>query len=287
MRTDIVPLIGIMTLAFVTPAVAGTVNLSFDTVADGANTVTVQGYLDGQAAGLGTTVKITDDAGTSGIASRMYTGDNHVVGPVGTNGKVTPITLGTTDGAKGVNTDVPRAGAAQDQSYAGTNDTFLYTSNGTYLTLTFGAPVTLVSFDWEIFPDASCTKLGTNCGTNNANLADFKFSVNNGAPTQTFGIAPSAGWFPNSFCGSDVTYPNCPATGRGNRAETAPQLIGTYTTPINGVTSLTFADWPAAIGIDNVKVSRPSPPSQVPLPGALTMVAAGMALLTWRVFRKA
>jgi PEP-CTERM motif len=44
---------------------------------------------------------------------------------------------------------------------------------------------------------------------------------------------------------------------------------------------IVFSDWPAAIGIDNVKISR----TEVPQPTALMLVALGGALLGWRLRR--
>jgi hypothetical protein len=183
---------------------------------------------------------------------------------------------------------IPRAGSQTTQGGpAGTNDTFIKTNtaNGTdTITVTFTTPVTLVSFDWEILPDGSCAQP---C----ANRPDFKFVVNsNAVPTfHYFGVDPGSAQNSqpsNGALGGGLTYSHFIASGAG--IELAPQLIGTYVAPgsgIAGVTRLDFIDWPVAIAIDNLKVNTPPPPTRVPQPSAMMMLALGGALLGWKLRR--
>jgi hypothetical protein len=276
MKTRIGALVGFFVM-LTAPVHAATFTFDFNSLADGAANGTVDTYMKGVLPG-------TSIAGS--VASKTYTGDDHVVGPTDATGVFHPVTLGTTDHALGTTIDpssVPRAGAQTSQGGgAGTNDTFIMTKSGTNLiggndalTITFSSAVTLVSFDWEIFPDGSCPS-PSNCGAGGANRPDLKLFVN-GSAVSTFtasGINPgTAGTFTRSF---------------SMAAETAPQAIGTYTPGggIPGVTRLDFVDWPAAIAIDNLKVNTPPPPpTRVPQPSAMMMLALGGALLGWKLRR--
>lgn len=97
-----------------------------------------------------------------------------------------------------------------------------------------------IAFDFEIFPDNSCTSLtGNNCGGNgNPNTPDLKVSAGSTLiDTYLAGTPTSPGY---------VHSPNSGVT----LDETAPQEIGSASLSIpGGTTELTFADWPAAIGI--------------------------------------
>jgi hypothetical protein len=62
-----------------------------------------------------------------------------------------------------------------------------------------------------------------------------------------------------------------PASGSGT--ETAPQFLGQSGTLTfkSGVTKLEFVDWPATIGIDNLKITTTTPE-----PATMTLLGVGM-----------
>src|SRR5690348_10926731 len=60
--------------------------------------------------------------------------------------------------------------------------------------------------------------------------------------------------------------------------EAAPQLLGTFSMSLSGVTTIQFVDWPQRIGIDNLVLRT------VPEPGSLALLAGG--LLGWGFFRR-
>jgi hypothetical protein len=84
-----------------------------------------------------------------------------------------------------------------------------------------------------------------------------------------------------------VDSPSGSAT-TGHNPETAPQLIGSADLTIPaGDTELTFADWPAAIGIDNLVLTTGactpgtagcSTNTPVPEPGTMPLLSASVAL---------
>jgi len=238
-------------------------------------------YMDGVLPG--TTV-------SGATASKSYTGDNHVVGPV-SNGNVVPVTLGSTDNgaagqgiANGNTGDAPRAGAPTTQGSIGTNDAFIYTFNSNSIVITFPVAVTLKSFDWEVFPNSTCKAYNTNCGTpTNANLPDIDVQVNGVSIFKVFGVDPGTNnTFPNSRCGTATNTVACSSTPNSH-PEDAPQLIGTWTGSINigAGQTLAFIDWPAAVGIDRLTVT-----TRVPLPGALSLFGIGLMALGWATRRK-
>src|SRR5262249_48744373 len=160
-----------------TEAPAQAITYTFDTLADGASNGTVQTYLRSSIPG-------TNVYGS--VAEKGSTGDGHVLGP---GSPVTPITLGTSNGAQGNSTDLPHLNGAGALYY----DTFLKTSGSTddlEIKIVFPYQVKIVSFDWEIFPDATCPSM-TNCG-GGANLPDLTFKVDGTQIFTYFGVAPTA-----------------------------------------------------------------------------------------------
>jgi len=205
--------------------------------------VTVSGLTAGGTAGGGVAVDQT------------YTGDGHVVGPGGAS-----LTLGNSNGATSNSSTTP---GAYDSFISNTADPEgsngpAQLSQGILITFSHGVSLTgTFSFDLEIFPDASCP---SSCGT----PPDLKFAVN-GTTLQTYlGVVPS----------------NPGADGNSTRSpmmttETAPQYIG-VSVPITltNATSLSFMDWPATIGVDNLRlVTTPEPKGEVFLLGMLALVA--------------
>jgi hypothetical protein len=238
------------------PVDATTFTFDFNSLADGASNGTIQTYMQGVLSG--TTI-------SGAAASKTWTGDNHVVGPV-SGSTVTMITLGTSDGAIGNNTDL---------SHGLPNDTFitsqfLTTPPPTTITINFSSPVNLVGFDWEIFPNDSCQSAP--CGSNTPDLT-FKINGTEVAGSPFLGVAP----------GSNSTYLHSLASGSVNN-ELALQRIGRYAVGANGVSQLVFIDWPVAIGIDNLEVNdNPVPPTgEVPEPSTLLLLGAALVGLAAR-----
>jgi hypothetical protein len=226
-----------LALSFAASAHASSVVFTFNTLSPSAgdNSAAVATYMDGLL-GCANCVTVTGAA-----TDQTYNGDGHVVGPG--NGS-TSLTLGTTDGAT-----VSNSNSILNAGY----DTFLSNTankNGTnqisqQIIMTFAPGWALngnISFDYEIFPDASGTTL---------NPPDLTFNAWNGGSllqTKTFlGVVPGTG---------PIGSTHSPVSAN----ETSPQLIGTYSTgPLTNVTELDFIDWPATIGIDNLAVTTPEP----------------------------
>jgi hypothetical protein len=114
-----------------------------------------------------------------------------------------------------------------------------------------------VSFDYEIFPDGTCAT-GVSCGSN---WPDFTFMADGTLVFNTQAVMPGNPGAP---------YLHSPASGLGT--ELAPQFLGqtgTWVFP-NGVTKLEFVDWPATVGIDNLKITT------TPEPATMTLLGVGM-----------
>lgn len=212
-----------------TASMAATITFDFNTVTLGV------GNPNNGSNGLGTTVGSSaaiasfmngmlpagsSVAVTGALATATYNGEGHVVGE----------TLGTSDG--GVH-------------HPGNPDIFVINNNfaigasaSDRFSMTFSNySITALTFDWEIFPDNTCSKT-TSCGSayhpTYANWPDIELFVNSES---------TARW---SMLATFVP-------GRD------PQAIGTATVDLSGVsggvTKLTFVDWPAEIGIDNLTIT--------------------------------
>jgi hypothetical protein len=209
------------------------------------------------SATLGTPVTVA-----GALATKTYNGEDHV------NGK----TLGTSD---------------NNVAHGAPNDTFIINDNfGIYgpaansFTMTFGGGffLTSVAFDWEIFPDASCPASAnvTDCGGSdhsltNSNWPDIELMVN--------GVALPI-W---------KALATIPATSPKD-----PQAIGTLAAALDltgyghPITSLTFVDWPAEIGIDKLTITGACLPGaaanncvlhQNPEPGSIPLIGIALAAL--------
>jgi hypothetical protein len=219
---------------------------------------------------------------TGAVVDTTYSGDSHVVGPnTGTtrNPVYTPVTLGDTNGA------ISNA-VTPSTSY----DNFLAnTTNGSHqvsdeISLVFhGLSVIGLSFDFEIFPDGTCPSLSNCGGKGDPNLPDFSLTAGNGGSDTAvtafgsggtvFGVVPGSG---------DGNETNSPAMHN----ETAPQYIG-VSGPLTfaGDTDINFIDWPATIGVDNIKLTF-DPTNPVPEPGSIFLLGTAMSALALALRKK-
>lgn len=219
-------------------------------LASSAGNTGVQSYMNAELLaqlGAGKTVTVT-----GAQANQSYTGDGHVVGPG--NGS-TSLTLGNSDGG------VQNANA---------NDNFIDNVSGiTTIMMTFNFKIYGVSFDFEIFPDGTC-KTGIRCGVNQPDLS--LFADGNLVFGKILGVQPGNPGAP---------YLHSPNSGSSNN-EQAPQYLGqSGNIALNGVTKLEFVDWPATIGVDNLKVSN-----QVPEPASIILLGSGLLVSLTLVRRK-
>jgi hypothetical protein len=209
---------------------------------------------------------------SSGVAvAQQYDADGNVVGKNGV-----PLTLGNSDGA--TNNGVTPGAYGTDNYISnmatnpnGTGDTQL--SQGITITLSKGYSFTgTFSFDYEIFPDISCTQLNSwDCGGAMVNghypdQPDLDFTANGSTPQSTtfWGVTPST----TGSDGSSVKSPD-------SNDELAPQYIGTSGSfTLTGATVLSFQDWPAAIGIDNLKLVTATTPE----PRGYAFILGGLML---------
>jgi len=215
------------------------------------------------------------------VAEQTYTGEGHVIGIVGSpsdplyssSTHVTPLTLGNTDGYNGVinySSGFPIGPAPNDQL-----DTYItnrqHVTSAIKMVFTPGAgedpfKITDIAFDFEIFPEA-----------NNVPDLTFKFKDQNGVVHQVAyvqGTNPNPGYSPASVAGG------------GDMEEDSKQAIGhmhiltnDYCATFCYATELVWADWPSAIGIDNLALDVPPPPPREnapePMTGALLLSGLG------------
>lgn len=231
---------------------ATTVTFDFNSpgLAGNANNAGVQTYLNAQLLaqlGAGNTVAVTGSK-----ADHSYNGDGHVVGPG--NGS-TSLTLGNSDG--GVQN-------------ANSKDNFIDNVSGiTEIMMTFNFKICGISFDYEIFPDGTCTT-GVNCGVNQPDfsvLADGTLVFG-----KILGVQPGNPGAP---------YLHSPNSGSVNN-ERAPQFLGqSGYIPLNGVKKLEFVDWPATIAVDNLKISN-----QVPEPASIVLLGSSLLVAMTAMRRK-
>jgi hypothetical protein len=268
-------------------ATSVTVNFDFNSLGSGASALNIATYMTGVLTAAGCTgCSVTVPTVNSGggilmgaVADKTYTGENHVVGPV-SGGVVTPVTLGTTNGA------TSNSPPASTFNTPGTYDTFIANTNdgsgqvSNQITLQFagfaGKTLTINSFDYEIFPcgvgSSGCTSppgftFEAGASTNGVDTPVASF----GTGGTQLGVTPSS-----SNAGGDGT-----STKSSSGTDTNQQYIGTWTAGITrtGNAELDFIDWPATIGIDNLNVSW-STSSPVPEPASIVLLGTLVVLLT-------
>jgi hypothetical protein len=223
----------------------------------GANTNTgsptsIQSVMNTQL-GLGSGVV----AFSGGFASNGYTGDNHVVttntsGLTGTAG--TLAQFGNATGNTTLHTFVMNDNFALYNASAQNQFAFKFSGIG----------ITSVQFDWEIFPDGSCTSKP--CGS----MPTLSFFANDGTLA---GNGKDIADFATTL-GSATVAP------QGVGASTTYNLTTSFT---KGATSLTFVDWPAEVAIRDLKItyvctntSLPCSRQNVPEPDSLSLVGAAL-----------
>ncbi len=242
------------------PAAAGSVTFAYGSLNDNATDAQIQTYMN---SALGASGSVTV---TGAVGSNSYNADGHVTGP-GSRGSYSSYTLANLDSAG--------------------NGTFIQNDTGNSyndILMSFkGLTISSVSFDFEIFPDDSCTSLsGNNCGgRGNPNQPDLTLLANGSQVEQWNGLVPGSSGNSNGINSSP--YLHSPASG-GYSDEEAPQLLGSsglLTLPAN-TTTLDFQDWPATIAINNVVVNFSDDAPSVPEPG--TMALLGSALVGFALF---
>ena len=211
---------------------------------------------------LGKIAPTASVAVTGAVATQNYNGEGHVIA---TNGVAK--TLGNTDaGALTLRMDTfivnNNFGLVQNTSTAAATGGV----KSDFFTMKFSNFfVTSISFDYEIFPSASCQKGNLNC------VSDFKLYSD---------LSPAP---------ADLNSPTAYSTALWWTAVHSTATMDAQSMGMSGVIntfgakSLTFADWPAEIGIDNVvitgcvtAVNGQCGPSKVPEPTTLALLGLGL-----------
>jgi len=259
-------------------------NFDFNSIGQNASSATIQTYMR-SVIGAGSTLTVVGATGERGTNS--YTGDDHVVGKtVGTT--VYPMTLGNTDQTTGTlvysntttvsGTTVPTLVNSPDgyiKNCTPVDGTTGCSGASPDIFINFGTlKIVSFSFDYEIFPDGTCTKLdgnGSLCGgVGDPNRPDLEIWTGGTAADHTgvlkatyWGATPSGSYTHSVISGASGT-------------ERAPQLLGHATINIASgyISTIDFMDWPETIAIDNLKVYY------TPEPASIALFAFGIFGLT-------
>ena len=249
------------------PASAETITFDFNSLSDGnsgsnqsgGNNAAIQTYMNGVLSGLGLPTGLVVYGAK---ADKNYTGDNHVVGactpaPCSAGDSIRSLTLGTSDGT----------------TYHDGLDAYIYNHDSVKFTMTFPFPVYGVSFDYEIFPNASCGNPNGNYPTPSSGCGtppDFTFKADGAQLLYKLAVDP--------YVTPINGYQNSPISGGGSK-ELAAQWIGMsgWIDILGGATFLEFYDWPERVGIDNLIIERSREQDIVPEPGTLLLFGAAAA----------
>jgi VCBS repeat-containing protein len=214
-------------------AYAASYSFNYNTISATASNSSIQSYMNTKLGGAGTVAL----SGAKG--DNNYTGDGHVV-----NG----TTLGTDE--------------------TGTDRFIITLQSGSTDTIKMqfsGLQLYSVTFDYEIFPDATCTS-PTNCPAK----PDFSFYAGSGGSTSL--IFHDYGDFP--AWGSDSAV--------STNERSAQKIVHSYTyTSDTAFDTIWFQDWPATIGVDNVTITTRTPPT-VPEPASILLLGSGLMAVVRR-----
>jgi len=267
---------------------AGSITFNFNSVAyaNGDQSTAIANYMDTLVCPGHSCVQVT-----GAMTDRTWSGDSHVVGAQGgLSYTLGNTTFGSTDGTTSAPTGAycalttcPNVGTVlhpvyQNTFIANTDDTGYQDSSQIQITFS-GIQVTGASFGYEIFPDGTCPSK-SNCGNNYGNWPDLSFKAGNTQIFHYYGMVPGiANGNPNApntpQQGTWTSYSWSPAMHSG---ETAPQLLGTWSGTFAATNTLTFADWPATIGFDNLTIDTPNSAPEPGIPALLGVTLAGVGL---------
>lgn len=211
------------------------------------------------------------------LIQSTYDGEGHVVGPT-YNHTVVPWTLGDT-GYSGGHLSKPSANPIYSSFL--TNAGFPYSRPvSTGITMTFSHYlISKVSFTFEIFPDGT------------GNIPDLTFSGSKDGKAISLSSVTATTYNGSPYIGSFGTNndswtalgvrPNVYTTSHNSSRETSLQLLGTasfvFSSPVN---ALSFQDWPALIGINDLELTPPEQPHVLtPAPRSAVLFGLGVLIL--------
>ncbi len=241
-------LVAALILVSVGSAYAGSYSFNFNGIAAGAQSAAIQTYMQTTMTAQGASSSIANGLSLSGAQdSNGYNGDGHVVGTC----------VGSTCTSKTLAND--------NDGQPGTDHMIMTMQTGGLDSIKMqftGLHLYSITFDLEIFPDASCS-----VGSCTAGMPDFILNTGNGGSVSA--VKTWLGAFPTSGSHSPISG--------SSATETSSQLIVaqyTYTAPV-GTTfdTVWFQDWPATIGIDNLTVNTST---QVPEPASIFLMGSGI-----------